>query len=239
MPNTRPIAVEVYNKIAKAYAARTDDAPFNAFYERPTMLKLIGSVAGKDVLEVGCGDGYYLQVFLDAGANRVVGVDASSEMLELARKRVSDRGELHVADPESLQEFAPRASFDIVACPLVLHYIESWGPVLATLSLLLRPGGALVFSVGHPMADFEHSSSGNYFETERIEEYWPSYDVVMPSFRRPLGAIFSALRSAGFVVEEVVEPLPVAELKSNNAKLYDRLSKAPHFLSVRAIRSPE
>ncbi len=107
MSNTRSAVIDVYNKIAKAYSANSDESPFNTFYERPAMLNLIGSVAAKNVLEVGCGHGYYLQAFLEAGAKRVVGVDASSSMLQLASERVGDAAELHLADAESLHDPEP------------------------------------------------------------------------------------------------------------------------------------
>jgi 2-polyprenyl-3-methyl-5-hydroxy-6-metoxy-1,4-benzoquinol methylase len=82
-----PVAREVYDRLADAYAARAPTKPHNAFYERPATLSLLGDVAGKRVLDAGCGPGIYAEELVARGAE-VVGFDASGRMVELARKRL-------------------------------------------------------------------------------------------------------------------------------------------------------
>jgi 2-polyprenyl-3-methyl-5-hydroxy-6-metoxy-1,4-benzoquinol methylase len=48
-----------YDEIASRYAAGIDERPWNALYERPATLALIPDVRGKDVLDAGCGHGWY------------------------------------------------------------------------------------------------------------------------------------------------------------------------------------
>src|SRR5262245_36371821 len=50
-----------------------------------TMQRVIGDVAGKSVLDLACGGGGFTRRFKERGADRVVGVDISAEMLNLAR----------------------------------------------------------------------------------------------------------------------------------------------------------
>jgi ubiquinone/menaquinone biosynthesis C-methylase UbiE len=231
---TKPIAVDVYDQIAEAYSTKTETSPFNALYERPAMMRLMGDVTGKHVFDAGCGHGYYAEQVLARGAARVVGIDASPKMVNLAQARLGSRARMYVADVAGpLAELGADSSFDLVICPLVLHYIADWNAPLLSFSRLLRDGGAAVISVGHPMEEFKSSVTGNYFERELLQQAWPSFGVTMPTFRRSLSEMFGAIKGAGFVVEELVEPLPQPELEPLNPELYRTLCAAPNFLCLR------
>ncbi|WP_425434751.1 methyltransferase domain-containing protein [Nonomuraea jiangxiensis] len=81
----------------------------------------------------------------------VTGIDSSAGMLELARRRLGDDADLRVVDLRDPLPFDDD-SFDDVVASLVLHYLEAWGPTLAGLRPVLRPGGQLIASVNHPFA---------------------------------------------------------------------------------------
>jgi len=49
----------VYDSMASSYADHAADGPYNAHYDRPSMLELCGDVAGKRVLDAACGPGFY------------------------------------------------------------------------------------------------------------------------------------------------------------------------------------
>jgi 2-polyprenyl-3-methyl-5-hydroxy-6-metoxy-1,4-benzoquinol methylase len=85
-----PLAQDAYEIIAPSYAARADDKPHNAFYDRPAVLSLLPDIQGRDVLDAGCGPGAYAQVLLERGA-RVFALDASPSMLRLAQERIAQR----------------------------------------------------------------------------------------------------------------------------------------------------
>src|SRR5262249_42346110 len=53
----KPIALEAFNQLAEAYAARIDTKAHNAFYDRPAVLSLLPPVGGKRVLDAACGPG--------------------------------------------------------------------------------------------------------------------------------------------------------------------------------------
>ena len=69
-----------YTALADAYAARIGTKAHNAFYERPATLTLVPEVAGKTVLDAGCGPGVYTEWLLNKGA-KVVAFDANERML--------------------------------------------------------------------------------------------------------------------------------------------------------------
>ncbi|MEV4251461.1 class I SAM-dependent methyltransferase [Streptosporangium canum] len=190
-----------YDRIAEGYTAENETSLLNAYYERPAMLELAGDVTGRRILDAGCGSGPLFSALRDRGAI-VTGVDASAGMLELARQRLGADADLRVVDLASPLPF-PDDAFDDVIASLVLHYLEDWGPTLAELRRVLRPGGRLLVSVDHPFAiTFMRHMAGekpSYFETRnRIEEWTMGGQTAQMSFwDRPLHAMTEAFTAAG------------------------------------------
>jgi SAM-dependent methyltransferase len=85
----------------------------------------------------------------------------------------------------------PDDRVDLVVASLVLHYIEDWRPLLAELHRCLAPGGALVFSIHHPITGWQLSERADYHRTELISEQWDwdGQPVTTRMYRRPLSAI--------------------------------------------------
>ena len=74
----------MYDQCATAYAADNAANAYNALYERPAMLAVIGDLRGKRVLDVGCGAGALAETMLERGV-RVTGLELSAGMANLAR----------------------------------------------------------------------------------------------------------------------------------------------------------
>ena len=233
-----PVAQEAYNQLADDYAARIDSKAHNAFYDRPAVLSLLPDVTGKRVLDAGCGPGAYAEWLLDHGA-QVVAVDANEKMLAHARARTKDRAEFHLANLNAPLDFLDDVSFDLVICPLVLDYIRDWTPLFREFQRVLRPGGVLVFSHGHPASEFFlYYADGNYHEVEQVSWEWTGFGTVvtMPSYRRPLAAVFNPLIDAGFVLDRVLEPRPIEAFREADREHYDQLMRQPGFLCIRAVK---
>lgn len=224
-----------YADIALGYAARVDANPTNALYERPAMLAALRSVAGADVLDAGCGSGWYAERLLERGA-RVVSVDLNPDLVTAAAARLGDRAEVRQWDLARPLTFARDASFDLVLAPLVLHYLTDWAPTLAEFARVLRPGGRLLFSTHHPFMDWQTFGLPDYFATVEVEDVW---DVGPVHFtRRPLRRIAGDLAAAGFVIERLDEPQPAPEMQAADPERFARLSANPWFLVVRARLAP-
>src|SRR5215831_14600050 len=116
MPN-KPIALDAYEQLSEAFAAKIDTKAHNAFYDRPAVLSLLPEVANKRVLDAGCGPGAYAEWLVDNGAE-VVGVDASPKMIELASARLKGRAKLIQADLGAPLDFLDSSSFDLVISAL-------------------------------------------------------------------------------------------------------------------------
>jgi SAM-dependent methyltransferase len=106
-------------------------------------------LAGKDVLEIGCGSGVHARLLAAAGAH-VSAVDLTPTAVEMTRCRLELhglQGTVVEADAESLP-FAD-ASFDFVWSWGVIHHSADTGRVIAEIARVLRPGGRLAFMVYH------------------------------------------------------------------------------------------
>ena len=201
--------VNDYDGFAEAYAAETESSLHNGYYTRPAVLDLAGDVAGRRILDVGCGAGPLLESLRDRGA-RVTGVDPSIKMLELARRRLGDDVALHQGalggDP---LPFPDDAFDDAIAC-LVLHYLEDWKAPLAELRRVLVPGGRLIVAMNHPWVYKLVRPEGDYFATEEwSDEYtFSGQSAVLTYWHRPLHAVTSEFTAAGFRIAVVSEPPP-------------------------------
>jgi ubiquinone/menaquinone biosynthesis C-methylase UbiE len=232
-----PIALAAYEILAEAYASRIDTKPHNAYYERPATLSLLPEVKGKRVLDAGCGPGVYTEWLADRGA-KVVALDVSPKMVELAKKRVGTKATVLQADISQPLHFFQDGAFDIVLSALVLDYIGDWASVFREFFRVLDRPGYLIFSISHPFADFLLYNPENYFQTELVEWEWRGFGIPVrvPAYRRPLSAALNPLLEAGFVLERILEPIPTEQFKQADPKGYEKLSRQPGFLCIRAAK---
>src|SRR3954454_7131978 len=103
--------------MATVYEEHASDSAYNAHYDRPAVLALIGDVDGRRVLDAGCGPGLYAEELVARGAD-VVAVDGAEAMVELAEKRLGAQATVLRADLNEALPFADD-EFDLVVCPLV------------------------------------------------------------------------------------------------------------------------
>ena len=162
----------------------------------------------------------------------MTGFDKSAGMIELARRRLGGDADLQVADLGSALPF-PDNTFDDVTASLVLHYLEDWGPALAELRRVLRPGGRLIVSVEHPFAiTLMHREAGrkaDYFATSNRTEEWTmgGQTARMSFWDRPLHAMTDAFTAAGFRIAVISEPAPAPAAR----ELFpDVIAAKPRFL---------
>jgi 2-polyprenyl-3-methyl-5-hydroxy-6-metoxy-1,4-benzoquinol methylase len=76
-----------YDTFAESYARENESSLFNAYYERPAMIDLAGDVAGRSILDAGCGAGPLSAALRDRGA-QITAFDSSREMVALAQGRL-------------------------------------------------------------------------------------------------------------------------------------------------------
>ena len=115
---------------------------------RPDWIAQRAPLAGKEVLDVGCGGGILAESMAQRGA-RVLGIDLSVKPLKVARLHAMESGvaglEYREVAVEALAAERP-ASFDVVTCMEMLEHVPDPASVVASCAALVRPGGRVFFS---------------------------------------------------------------------------------------------
>ncbi|KNF09035.1 methylase involved in ubiquinone/menaquinone biosynthesis [Gottschalkia purinilytica] len=236
--NEDSVSLDSYEKMAEYYFEYVDTKPFNAYYERPATVSLLPDVKGKTVLDAGCAAGWYTKYLLEKGAS-VTSIDFSPKMIEITKKRVGNKANVIRADLNEPLDFIKDESIDIVLSSLALHYVKNWVFVMNEFNRILKKSGQLIFSVHHPFTDFIEFNRENYFLTELLNDEWETNNgkVKVQFYTRPLNEVITPVIDGGFTIEKLLEPMPTEQFKMEQPKIYDRLTKRPQFLFIRAKKS--
>src|SRR5690242_5292716 len=141
-----------YDVFADEFLGHARGGFYNAYYDRPACLALLGDVRSRRVLDAACGPGLYAAELIGRGA-QVVGFDHSPRMVQLCRARVS-QGEFRVHDLGDPISWLADDSVDLALCALAIEYVDDRVAALNELRRVLRPDGALVLSRLHPTGDW-------------------------------------------------------------------------------------
>ncbi len=230
---------EGYKKI------REKESNANDLFEIPTLFSLLPDLTGKRVLDLGCGYGEHCISFIQKGADRVVGIDISEKMLEVAKAENSDsKIEYRLMPIEDIDQITEK--FDVVISSLALHYVEDFKGVVKNVNGLLTPGGEFIFSQEHPFntchstgerwtrdenGEKIHINLKNYGIEKENESTW--FVDGIKKYHRMFSTIVNTLVEAGFTIEKMVEPLPDEELLKKFPEHKDLFHK-PDFLVIKA-----
>ena len=225
--------MNTWDLIAKQYIERVDSAPYNALYERPAMVSMMPELRGCRVLDLGCGSGFFLELALARGAKSVTGVDRSEEMIRHCMSRTQGRAALFQADLRSPMLFLGDHKMDIAIASLVVHYLPDIHAFGREVWRVVAPGGSVIISTSHPMADFYDSASTDYFAVEEVEDEWSSYGITMSSYRRPLSDVIGSFTECGFLIDAVLEPRPLEQMAHTHPTTYQSLRRKPGFICLR------
>ncbi|MDK9496136.1 class I SAM-dependent methyltransferase [Streptomyces katrae] len=219
-----------YDGFAQTFAREAAVSAYNAHYDRPTVLGLIGDVNGLDILDAGCGPGLYLSELAARGA-RPVGIDQSADMVRLAGQRLGPLAEVRQHDLAEPLIWVEDESFDVVLLTLVLHYLPDRVSTLRELARVLRPSGQIVVSTSHPTADWL-ARGGSYFTSGFIEESW-SDGMIHRYWHQPLQDWLAEFTAAGLALDRLVEHQPLPSMARNHPGEHEKLTRQPGFMAVR------
>ena len=208
-------------------------------------MALLPDVAGRRVLDLGCGAGQLAHHLAERGAAEVTGVDISERMLALARAERSHPRLTYLREAIEAVTFPPD-HFDLVVSSLAIHYVADYRGLMRRVAGWLSPGGILVYSTEHPVyltractEGWVRDAAGQplhwavdaYAEEGLREEHW--FKEGVQKYHRTLASLLNGLIEAGLSIERVVEPVPDADqLKRRPEWVQER--RRPFVLLVRA-----
>lgn len=222
---------------------RRTESGLNAVLEQPALHALLPALAGRRVLDIGCGFGHFCRHARAAGAARVLGIDISARMLEAARAQTADPAIAY--RHQAMEDLALEAdAWDVVVSSLAFHYVRDFAAVIATVARGLAPGGSLVFSIEHPictalLADWHSAPDGRrlHWPVDRYREegervsHWFVDGVV--KYHRTLETTLNTLLDAGLALRRCLEPEATAAAVARRPELAEQRRRPP-FLVVRA-----
>lgn len=213
--------------------------------EWPSLRAMLPVVKGSKVVDLGCGFGWFCRWARDSGAATVLGLDVSENMLERARTTTRDSA-IRYARTDLEQLELPRSTFDLAYSSLAFHYIRNLDSLLSTIHQALVPGGALVFSIEHPI--YMASMRPQWTKDADGRRIWPvdSYQFEGPRTtdwlakgvvkqHRTIGTLLNAVMKAGFTLTHVEDWGPSDEQVAAWPELAEERER-PMFLLVSARR---
>lgn len=224
----------------KAFEKRRNrsESPNNSI-EGPALWSLIDDVTGKDILDLGCGDGQFGLELIGYGAAYYHGIDGSKRMIHKAKELLGLQAELNVSDLTNLGPLEKK--YDVIVSRLVLHYLPEVRSVFHEVYEGLRNGGQFLFSVQHPIitASMKSAQGGkrtdwivdDYFEHGKRVEPWMDQQVT--KYHRTTEHYVQALLNAGFSIEGLKEGEPTIEHFETKEE-YERRKRIPLVLILSA-----
>ncbi len=208
------------------------------------MLNALGDVSGRDVIDVGCGEGRFCRLLSELGA-RVTGIDLTEPLIERARCLGSGRESYLIGDAENLAGIDDE-SFDAAVSYIVLVDLLDYRAAIDAAFRVLRPGGRFVVCIVHPM---RMAVAGGWIRRGSEKLFYPLDDYTKEGPReflmvgrkflnihRTLSSYVSAFLATGFVLEGLWEPVPSDEQLTAHPDFEDEL-RAPNFL-IYSLRKP-
>lgn len=213
------------------------------FVLMPTILQLI-ELTNKDlVLDAGCGSGVLTEKIAKL-SKQVVGIDMSRVNIRIANTstRRPDNIKYLYGTIETYAKKIAQPTFSLLVANMLLHDVKNLKQCIKAFSKIILPGGHLVFSIAHPWFwptywGYDRYDWFKYNEEIAIEApFRVSSDKeivgVTTHFHRPINLYLKELRSSGFEIDHLTEPMPQKEIELK----YPALWEFPRFLAIRCIR---
>lgn len=231
--------------------------PSDRYLEQPTFLRELGDLSGRSVLDLACGTGYYTRLIRHGGASRVVGIDVSPKMIEVAQEQESSSPMGIVYQAADVTALPKIADFDIVSAAWLLNHAADEQMLTKMAEAIARnlvPGGRLVGTTINPEFDYHGPNSTPYGYTVthvsslpdgnkyglRIHTdppvYFEAFQLSKETYERVLAA--AGLTGITWTTPEV----PAEGLREYGDSFWDAWQRNPSFLvftATRTDRSPD
>lgn len=233
-----------WNQLGDEWIGLAETGESRMCFIMPYMLELIGDVSGKEILDLGCGEGGYSRELSKKGAD-VVSVDCSEVLIEYARNqaRLSNFNiQHHIRNSNDLYGIENEI-FDIVLCSMMLMDCEDLDGTIKEVVRVLKPSGKLFVSVLHPCFNGNHEEGigrqgkginrevvvKNYFHPIKWEAPLPQGSNKVIWRPRTLEDYVKTFVKHGLTIIDLNEPRPTMEQSEISVPIA-WLQKIPLFL---------
>jgi len=217
------------------------------------LLGILGDVAGKRILDAGCGNGYLCRMLARRGAE-MVGVDLAPGWIEMAQNREPELGVVYHTGSIAHPPFLADGSFEAVVSVCVLMDTRDYEEALGEMHRVLAPGGILAIAIMHPCfatplgggwerhpvdstrpEDRWHWRVKDYFQHTWESWHWEPVGTAT-GFHRPLSDYMQTLLGLGFRLTHFIEPAPSPGLVAADPAAWAPDARIPLFLVIGAIK---
>ncbi len=126
-----------------------DGNPLTAI-EGPSVRSWLGTLAGRRVIDLGCGTGRHTEALVEAGAAGVFALDPTPAMMDRARQKLRGRPVHWVRHALPAPLPFRQGTFDLAVLGLVIEHVAAVGQAMAEVARVLVPGGRCLVSALHP-----------------------------------------------------------------------------------------
>lgn len=174
-------------------------------------LNLFGDVAGKTMLEIGCGSGHSLKYHADRNAGELWGLDISQKQLENAEKFLTENDYFPklICSPMEDECGIPENYFDIVYSIYAIGWATSLENIFHKIASYLKKDGIFIFSWKHPLHgcvivnEEQLIFNKSYFDEKWYAQIVDGTEIMLPN--RKISTYINALADVGFVIEKMIE----------------------------------
>jgi ubiquinone/menaquinone biosynthesis C-methylase UbiE len=185
------MAIDFHAKANRSsYAGRRADVGWVA------AMRTIVDPAGRYVADIGCGGGIYARAWWEMGAEAVVGVDSSQEMVAAAREASAGIPGVFFRRGDAAATGLPSAGADIVFQRALIHHLKIYEACFVEALRVLTPGGVLIVQDRTP-ADADLPGSPEHVRGYFFERF-PKLRAIEIARRPTDAAVRTALAASGF-----------------------------------------
>lgn len=241
-----------WSSMVKAYEEfSTAKDSYSSNIEWPCIKNMMPDLTGKSILDIGCGTGIFTFLFEQYNPQKIVGIDLSNSMLEIARNKAVDRGskaQFILGDASNINDVI-NEKFDFIFSSTTTHYIKNLQPFFKGIADNLADNGICILSIIHPIYSATYPvSQGNTFPKDddwkiryldnSLRAYiqpWIEYNDNIEnhlsiSYHHLFSDYINAAVQAGLKVCHINEPLPPEHWKNEFPDRYEGFIETPTFM---------
>ena len=242
--------MKTWNDYAKEYDQKVGETGDLDHREtlNPVIFKLLGNVENNEILDLGCGQGYFSRLLEKQGAI-VTGIDLSEDLIKIANQRNQEqdlRIKYFVSNAADLKVLENN-KFDIIVSNMAFMDIENIEKTIEECSRVLKNNGYIVFSLVNPIFGIsERTEDDNgyflklmkYKTNSTITNENRGFNFKTTHYHRPVGYYINILANNSFCItnyEEIASKYFKGEAIKNK-DFFDFIQEFPSFLIIKATK---